>query len=129
MIRFYSNENFPIDAVIILRKLGYDVLTSYESGQANQGIPDDEVLAYATEQSRVVITQNRRDFIQLHRENLAHAGIVIWKDDRDYSGQVETLHRYLQTAGNLSNRLVRIKKQNQPKSDKQVFVIQDYDRP
>ena len=128
MICFYSNENFPIDAVIILRKLGYDVLTSYEAGQANRGIPDDKVLAYASKQSRAVITQNRRDFIQLHRENLSHSGIIIWKDDRDYSGQVETLHRYLQTASNLSNRLVRIKKQNQSKSSEQVFVIQDYDR-
>ena len=28
MIDLYSNENFPIDAVILLRKIGYDVLTA-----------------------------------------------------------------------------------------------------
>jgi len=47
MTRLYSNENFPLDMVIELRKLGHDVLTSYEAGQANQGIPDIEVLAFA----------------------------------------------------------------------------------
>lgn len=125
-VKFYSNENFPIDAVVILRKLGYDVLTSYEAGQANRGIPDNEVLAYATEKSRVVITQNRQDFIQLHRNHIVHTGIVIWKDDRDYSGQVEALHDYLQTTDDLCNRLIRIKKQNQRGAKEQIFVVQDY---
>ncbi len=45
MIKLYSNENFPIDIVVELRKFGYDVLTSYEAGQANQGIPDGDVLS------------------------------------------------------------------------------------
>ncbi|MFB2836343.1 DUF5615 family PIN-like protein [Floridanema evergladense] len=43
MMRFYSNENFPLEMVKALRNFGYDVLTSYESGRANQGISDDEV--------------------------------------------------------------------------------------
>ncbi len=63
MIKFYSNENFPMDIVRELRRLGYDVLTSYDAGQANQGIPDEDVLAFATQQDRVVITLNREDFI------------------------------------------------------------------
>ncbi|MFB2971756.1 DUF5615 family PIN-like protein [Aerosakkonema sp. BLCC-F183] len=67
MIRFYSNENFPLDMVQALRDFGYDVLTSYESGRANQRIPDDEVLAFAKSEQRIVITLNRDDFIALHR--------------------------------------------------------------
>lgn len=39
-----------------LRQLGYDVLTSYEAGQANQAINDGEVLAFAHERERAVIT-------------------------------------------------------------------------
>lgn len=39
MFKFYSNENFPIHMVHQLRSLSYDVLTSYEAGQANQKIP------------------------------------------------------------------------------------------
>ena len=38
---FYSNENFALDMVNILRALGYHVITSYDAGQANQGISDD----------------------------------------------------------------------------------------
>jgi hypothetical protein len=43
-LQFYSNENFPITMVNLLRSEGHDVLTSYEAGQANQGIPDDVAL-------------------------------------------------------------------------------------
>lgn len=56
MIKFYSNENFPLEMVKTLRKLGYNVLTSYESGRANQKISDDQVLAFAKSEQRIVIT-------------------------------------------------------------------------
>ena len=56
MARFYSNENLPMAIVETLRSLGHDVLTSYEAGKANQGIPDDGVLAYAIAENRSVIT-------------------------------------------------------------------------
>jgi hypothetical protein len=45
MAAIYSNENFPKRVVEELRRHGHDVLTSYEAGQANQKIPDDQVLA------------------------------------------------------------------------------------
>lgn len=70
MSRFYSNENFPLDLVEALRNFGDDLLTSSEAGQANQGIPDLEVLAYATAQNRSVITLNRDDFLALHRSGI-----------------------------------------------------------
>jgi len=88
--------------------LGYDVLTSYDAGQANQGIPDDEVLAFAIQHERAVITLNRDDFIELHRSGIPHQGIIICKTDRDYSGQAQALHSYLlfrakqQSGGNVS---------------------------
>lgn len=72
MARFYSNENFAIDFVLILRSLGHEVLTSYEAGQANQRIPDNEVLVFATEERRIVITFNRDDFVSLHRSGMTH---------------------------------------------------------
>ncbi|OKH44754.1 hypothetical protein NIES2101_27815 [Calothrix sp. HK-06] len=128
MADLYSNENFPFDIVTILRQKGHNVLTSYEAGQANQGIPDEQVLIFATQQNRVVITLNRDDFISLHRSNINHAGIIICKDDRDYVGQANTLDAYLKENTNLSNRLIRIKKQNQPKSSQQIFVLQEYQR-
>lgn len=128
LINFYSNENFPFDLVVELRQLGYNVLTSYEAGQANQGIPDDVVLSFARQQNRIVITLNRDDFLRLHRSGIEHLGIVICKDDRDYYGQAQTLHNYLQSQRNFTNRLLRVKKQNQPKSSSPIFVVREYER-
>ncbi|MEO1792150.1 MAG: DUF5615 family PIN-like protein [Cyanobacteria bacterium J06629_19] len=128
MTDFYSDENFPIDAVRVLRQFGHDVLTSYEAGQANQGIPDDDVLAYAVRYARTVITLNRKDFIQIHRSGVEHNGIVICKDDRDYQGQMRSLHQHLSSLNDLNNRLLRVKKQNQSDAGVQVFVVQEYNR-
>jgi hypothetical protein len=126
MANLYSNENFPFDLVLLLRQQGHNILTSYESGQANQGIPDENVLTFATESDRSVITLNRDDFLKLHRLSIPHCGIIICKDDRDYLAQAETLNDFLQDQANLINRLIRIQKQNRPKSKDQVFVVREY---
>jgi predicted nuclease of predicted toxin-antitoxin system len=129
MLRLYSNENFPFAMVKALRHYKYDILTSYDAGQANQGIPDEDVLAYATAEERVIITLNRDDFISLHRQGIDHSGIIICKDDRDYQGQIDFLHNYLvKQTESLVNRLIRVQKQNQPKSPTSCFIIREYVR-
>ena len=126
MTRLYSNENLAIDLVEALRKFNHDILSSYDAGQANQGIPDDEVLEYATLNDRSVITFNRDDFVALHRNGVNHAGIIICKDDRDYLGQSQVLHDYLEIQDRLHNRLIRVQRQNQQKSSQKLFVIREY---
>jgi uncharacterized protein with PIN domain len=128
MARLYSNENFPIDIVRQLRQMGHDVLTSYEAGQANQKISDAAVLSFATQDDRIVITLNREDFIQLHRSGIEHRGIIICKDDRDYESQSQFVQNLLAENPDLSDRLLRVKKQNQPGSSSPVFVDQEYAR-
>jgi predicted nuclease of predicted toxin-antitoxin system len=110
MALLYSNENFPKRVVEELRRLGHDVLTSYEAGRANQKIPDDQVLAYATEQNRLVLTLNRLDFIQLHRETAgAHAGIIVrTRDDADPVALAARIHSALATTPNPAGELIRI---------------------
>jgi hypothetical protein len=66
MAQLYANENFPLPVVVALRELGHGVLTSYESGKANQAIPDPDVLAFALAQERILVTLNRKHFIGLH---------------------------------------------------------------
>jgi hypothetical protein len=73
MARLYANENFPIPVVEELRRLGHDTLTSYESGRSNQAIPDEEVLRFAFNQERTLVTLNRKHFIQLHKKNLQYS--------------------------------------------------------
>jgi Domain of unknown function (DUF5615) len=127
-LRFYSNENFPIAMVNLLRSIGYDVLTSYEAGQANQRIPDDQVLHYATIENRVLITENRQDFIDLHRSGVAHGGVIVVKADRDYAGKSQVITSFLdQDDRPLTNRLLRVMKQN-TKTIGPTFVVQEYFR-
>ncbi len=54
MARLYSNENFPLAVVEELRRLGHDALTSQDTGNANQSIPDDRVLEFAILEKRAV---------------------------------------------------------------------------
>lgn len=96
MARLYSNENFPLPVVVRLRELGHDVLTSFDAGNANQGVLDPEVLAFAIVQGRCLLTLNRKkDFMRLHRENPAHSGIVVCREDADFIGQAERIHAAL----------------------------------
>ena len=93
MARFYSNENFPIQTVRELRRLGHDVLTSHEAGNANRSVPDHEVLQFAASQRRILLTQNRLHFLRLHQRNLiAHAGIVISIYDPDFMRLAAQVH-------------------------------------
>jgi uncharacterized protein with PIN domain len=110
MASLYSNENFPKRVVEELRRLGHDVLTSYEVGRANQKIPDDQVLAFATEQHGVVLTLNRLDFIRLHQQTQgAHAGIIVCtRDDANLLAFAERIHAALMTSRNPAGQLIRV---------------------
>lgn len=108
MISFYTDENFPFPVVEFLRAFGYDVLTAKDAGNANQKIPDENVLAYAISVERTVLTRNRRDFIKLHRNNPEHAGIVICTEWSDFQGQAILIHETVRVEENLKGRLIRI---------------------
>jgi predicted nuclease of predicted toxin-antitoxin system len=81
MPRLYADEQFPRKVSELLRTMGHDVLTVQEAGNANLGIPDEEVLAFAVSDNRAVITLNRQDFIRLHRANPVHSGIIACTND------------------------------------------------
>jgi hypothetical protein len=126
--RFYANENLTTELVETLRQLGHDVLTSYEAGNANQGIPDDQVLTTATAAGRAVLTFNRDDFLTLHRSGIDHGGIVVCKDDSDIGTLGNVLHDYLTSQKTLQNRLLRVLQRNQPGLSQPVFVVREYAR-
>jgi hypothetical protein len=106
--RLYANENFPQPAVEALRGLGHDVLTSLQAGNANQAIPDDEVVRFATSQGRAVITQNRRHFHREHKRSPDHAGIITCTVDADYQALAERVHAGLQATPELKGQLVKV---------------------
>jgi predicted nuclease of predicted toxin-antitoxin system len=108
--KLYSNENFPLQVVRQLRLLGHDVLTSLEAGQANRRIPDDEVLRFAAMQERVLLMQNRRDFLKLHNSGrVNHSGIVLCTADPDFAGQAMRIDAALPSfQKDLPNGIIRV---------------------
>jgi predicted nuclease of predicted toxin-antitoxin system len=107
-MRMYADEQYPYPVVKCLRELGHDVLTVREAGKADRGIPDEEVLAFATENDRAVITQNRKDFIQLHRIQPHHAGIIVCTDDRNWDALAQRIHDAVVAEESLQGKLIRI---------------------
>lgn len=108
MARLYSNENFPLPVVQELRNLGHNVLTVREAGNADLAIPDNEVLAFATAESRIVITLNRRDFIHLHNAQPNHTGIIVCTYDADFIGQAHRIHEAIETEVTFGGKLLRV---------------------
>ena len=108
MARFYANENFPLPAVESLRRLGHDVLTTAESGQSGQAIPDSDVLSFATTESRILVTLNRRHFIRLHSETPHHTGIIVCTFDPNFSALARRIHDSLETQPQMTGQLVRV---------------------
>lgn len=112
MARFYSNENFPLTVVISLRQMGHDVLTSYEAGQANQRIPDEAVVAFATGLGRAVLTLNRRHFHAEHRRSPAHSGIVTCTMDADSKTLAQHIHDQVASLPSLKGLLIKVVRPN-----------------
>ena len=108
MARFYTDENFPLAVVKLLRSFGYDVLTALEAGNANRKIPDEDVLAFAIRNERAILTRNRRDFIRLHRLQLDHAGIVVCAQDDNFERLATRINNAISAEENLRGKLIRV---------------------
>ena len=108
MAAFYSNENFPLPAVEALRRLGHDVLTIQETGRADRATPDEEVLAFAAEQERILLTLNRRHFIRLHNTGRPHMGLIVCTFDPDFEALARRIHEDLLSEPEMAGRLIRV---------------------
>jgi hypothetical protein len=108
MARFYANENFPLAVVESLRLLGHDVITVAETGKAGQSWPDDDVLEFATQDDRILLTLNRKHFIRLHGQRSEHAGIIVCTFDPDFSAQATRIDRAVAAIGDVGGQLIRV---------------------
>ena len=113
MARFYANENFPLPVVEELRRLGHDVLTTSESGRAALRVSDEEMLAFAVDNNRAILTHNRRHFIVLHDRNPVHCGIIVCTVDVDSIALANRIHAAISVNQQLDGRLIRV---NRPPS-------------
>lgn len=110
MARLYSDEDFPLEVVKELRRLGHDVRTAQEQGQANRKVPDHQVLAHAISLNRAVLTLNRRHYIRLHTRTAGHCGIIVCTKDDDLPAFVQRLHQAILAHDPLDDKLLRVNK-------------------
>jgi hypothetical protein len=108
MARLYANENFPLPVVDELRRLGHDVLTIHETGQANQSLSDEQVLVFANSEGRMLLTMNRKHFIRLHNEKQTHCGIIACTADADFIALAQRIHQAIEAETQKSRSLIRI---------------------
>ena len=97
MLRLYLDEDSSAHGLVrALRLRGIDVLAAYEAGTL--GWTDDEQLAFAAAQQRVLLTHNIGDLHRIHGEWLAagksHRGIIFVIQERNAIGR--QLRRLLQ---------------------------------
>lgn len=110
MAKIYSDENFPLPCVEALRQLGHNVLTTADAGQDNQAIADDDVLRFASENERVLVTLNRKHFINLHRETQNHKGIVVCTYDPDFEALAKRIHDVVEKQEQMTGILLRVQR-------------------
>lgn len=108
MARFYTDEQFPFPVVRFLRAFGHDVLTVQEAGNANQGIPDEDVLAFAIDDNRIILTLNRDDFIALHRLQPDHTGIIVCTRDQNWENLAIRINEAISSFETLNGQLIRV---------------------
>jgi extradiol dioxygenase family protein len=65
-------------------------------------------LTFATDLDRTVVTLNRKDFIQLHRLQPNHAGIIVCTDDRNWDALAQRIHAAMEGEEFLHGILIRI---------------------
>jgi len=84
-IRDHLDEHVAPAVAAGLRRRGVDVTTTVEAGLI--GASDEQQLAFATENDRVLVTRDRH-FLVLASQGLSHAGIAFWRSNRRGIGQL-----------------------------------------
>jgi predicted nuclease of predicted toxin-antitoxin system len=113
MARIYADEHFPRIVSEFLRTAGHDVLTVQEAGKAGLGIPDPEVLEFAANNDRAILTLNRFDFIGLHKQQPNHAGIIVCTDDKDRNRLAIRINEAISMEETLRGKLIRVNRPSQ----------------
>src|SRR5712692_2736597 len=113
-LRLYLDRHVMTRLAVDLRGRGFDALTTQEASKDTAS--DEEQLAFATAESRAILTFNIRDFAPLDEQwqaaGRAHAGIVVSQQlgSRQYGLVVQRMLRLLNhfTAEEMVNNLVHL---------------------
>ena len=115
MTPLFSDENFSLRVVRELRLLGYDVLTTREAGLL--GSADPNIFQAATIAHRAILTNDRRDYMRLHRLFPNHPGVVICTYDVDVVRVARRIHAAIAENEPLDGKLVRVTRPGPAEAD------------
>ena len=93
MARLFRDKPEPDGLACGRSCVGQHVLTSLEAGRANQRVPDEQVLEFARQESRAVLTFNRLHFVRLHKQPAIHHGILVCSEDPNFEALTLRIHR------------------------------------
>ncbi len=110
MGRLYTNEKFPIPSVEELKRLGHDVISVLDSDNAGKSMTDVEILQFAAESRRVLVTLNKKHFIHLHQERQDHHGIIVCTYNPDFVMLAQKIHQVLESTRDFKGKLIRVYK-------------------
>ncbi|KHD09117.1 hypothetical protein PN36_11770 [Candidatus Thiomargarita nelsonii] len=91
-----------------LIKLGHDVQTTIEA--SNVGKDDKTQLAYAISLNRTIVTHNRKDFINLHKNNHNHHGVIACTQNPNNQQLAKGIDEQIKNTLQLDNQLLRVTK-------------------
>ena len=98
MIKVYIDEDISPLLVKILKNKGFDAVSAAEVGIQEK--KDEQHLAYANQENRVIITFNKKDFLKL-AQTYPHKGIILYN-------QVSLL-KYAALAKKIAEKLILIR--------------------
>ena len=101
-IRFHLDENISQAIANGLRRRGIDVTTTPQESLI--GKSDEEQLAFAVSQKRVIFTQDT-DFLRLHQQSVSHYGIVYCQQRSKSIGGLEQGIHWWGFEGNEAQRI------------------------
>jgi hypothetical protein len=104
-IRFYLDENVPVQVALQLKTRGIDTVTVRDLGLL--GEDDMNHLQEATKQGRVLCTHDS-DFLHLAASGFEHSGLVFGQQDIHYIGEWVnwlTLMHAVYTSDDMINRI------------------------
>jgi len=108
MAQFFADEDFSLQVVSELRRLGHDVLTVRDIGKASQRWPDEELFFFAVAQRRTILTKNRRHFFTLHRRHPDHHGIIACTENPDVRAMTRMIQETILSRPQLRGEYIRI---------------------
>ena len=109
MARLLADEDFPRPVSLHLRSLGHDVELAVETGLANRGTEDVDLLAYACGKQQILLTHNRKHFRRLHAAE-THTGIFICTRKMGFLELAEAIHACLIAEFDCANRMISVTK-------------------